>query len=61
MTQEEAEAIAQRHVELARKIVGWFGFDRRKEITWGADYNQYARDLYVEACKLIGAEPHPKE
>lgn len=61
MTQEEAEAIARRHVELAKSVVAWFGFDRRKEITWGPDYNQAARDLYVKACGLVGAEPRPAE
>jgi hypothetical protein len=57
MEQKEAETIAERHAELARSIVGWFGFDRRKEIVWGSDYNQAARDIYEKACALIGVEP----
>lgn len=61
MTQQEAEDLAQRHVDLANKVVAWFGFDRRHEITWGHDYNQTARDLYVSACRLVGVEPHPSE
>lgn len=61
MTQEQAEAIAQMHVDLAHSVVRWFGFDRRREVTWGPDYNQVARDIYVKACKLIGSEPHPSE
>ncbi len=61
MTQDEAEAIAQRHVELARSVAAWFGLARRKEVTWGPDYNQSARDLYVKACKLCGAVPHSAE
>jgi hypothetical protein len=61
MSQADAERLAQRHVDLAHRIVSWFGFDRRKEVTWGPDYNQAARDLYVDACALVGAKPHPAE
>lgn len=57
MSQKQAEEIAQQHVDLARSVVGWFGFDRRKEIVWGPDYNQAARDIYVKACLLIGVDP----
>ena len=34
MTQDEAEAIAKAHVELAQSVVRWFGFDRRREVQW---------------------------
>ena len=61
MTQEEAEAIAQEHADLAARVVRWFGFDRRTEVTWGPDYNQAARDVYVDACRLAGVEPIPAE
>jgi hypothetical protein len=61
MSQQDAKALAQRHVDLAHRIVAWFGFDRRREITWGPEYNQAARDLYVEACDLVGVTPHPAD
>lgn len=61
MTREAAEAIAQKHVDLAHAVVRWFGFDRRQEITWGQHYNQAARDMYVKACELTGAVPHSAE
>lgn len=66
MTQDEAEAIAKAHVELAQSVVRWFGFDRRREVQWAPPgqpqhYNQAARDIYVKACRLIGVEPIPAE
>lgn len=61
MTQEQAEALAQDHVDLAHAVVRWFGFDRRREVTWGPEYNQAARDIYEKACRVTGATPHPAE
>lgn len=61
MTQTEAEKIAQKHIELASRVVAWFGFDRRDEVTWGPQYNQSARDLYERACALMSVTPHPAE
>lgn len=59
LSQQAAEKLAQRHVDLAQRVVSWFGFDRRREITWGPEYNQVARDIYVEACALVCVTPSP--
>lgn len=61
VTQEQAEALAQEHVNLAHSVVNWFGFNRRQEVTWGPDYNQAARDIYERACRIVGLPPHPAE
>jgi hypothetical protein len=51
---EQAEDVAER-------IVRWFGFDDRKRIFFGPDYNQTARDLYEAACAATGRTPLPKD
>lgn len=58
ISQSDAEEIARRHMNLAERVVRWFGFDRRREIVFGPHYNQVARDLYVDACRLTGEVPH---
>lgn len=43
--------------ELARAVQRYFLLDARRQIIWGADYNQAARDVYERACLYLGEAP----
>lgn len=47
--------------ELAERVIRWFGFDDRRRVIWGPDYNQSARGLYEHACRVAGRIPIPAD